>query len=457
MFSPDDTIVAIATPPGRGGIGVVRVSGPNAAQVAGAMLDRREPVKPRQVALARVLHNGSGEATAIDRVLVTYFPSPGSYTGQDVVEISGHGSPVLLQQIVCAAMRAGARLAEPGEFTLRAFLNGRLDLVQAEAVGDLINAVTPLQARVAFDLLEGTLTAAIGEIDAAVLDLVARLEASLDFPEEGYHFVEAASVAERTEEIADRVRRLLGDARRGRLIREGREVAILGKPNVGKSTVFNNLVGSERAIVTALAGTTRDLLTEVADIEGVPVTLIDTAGIRDTTDVVESEGVTRARGALAVADLVLLVLDRSRPLDGEDTALLRESASSQRLVVVNKIDLPASWAVDALPSPDASACIQVSMKTPEGLRDLRQAVADALGARERLRDTVAVTNIRHIELLGRVQDALARAATAAAESVSEEFVLVDLQEARAALEEITGKRTSEDVLQHIFQHFCIGK
>ena len=457
MFSPDDTIVAIATPPGRGGIGVVRVSGPNAAQVAGVMLDRREPVKPRQVALARVLHNGSGEATAIDRVLVTYFPSPGSYTGQDVVEISGHGSPVLLQQIVCAAMRAGARLAEPGEFTLRAFLNGRLDLVQAEAVGDLINAVTPLQARVAFDLLEGTLTAAIGEIDAAVLDLVARLEASLDFPEEGYHFVEAASVAERTEEIADRVRRLLGDARRGRLIREGREVAILGKPNVGKSTVFNNLVGSERAIVTALAGTTRDLLTEVADIEGVPVTLIDTAGIRDTTDVVESEGVTRARGALAVADLVLLVLDRSRPLDGEDTALLRESASSQRLVVVNKIDLPASWAVDALPSPDASACIQVSMKTPEGLRDLRQAVADALGARERLRDTVAVTNIRHIELLGRVQDALARAATAATESVSEEFVLVDLQEARAALEEITGKRTSEDVLQHIFQHFCIGK
>ena len=457
MFSPDDTIVAIATPPGRGGIGVVRVSGPNAAQVAGAMLDRREPVRPRQVTLARVLHSGSGEATAIDRVLVTYFPSPGSYTGQDVVEISGHGSPVLLRQIVCAAMRAGARLAEPGEFTLRAFLNGRLDLVQAEAVGDLINAATPLQARVAFDLLEGTLTAAIGEIDAAVLDLVARLEASLDFPEEGYHFVEAASVAERIEEIADRVRRLLADARRGRLIREGRQVAILGKPNVGKSTVFNYLVGSERAIVTALAGTTRDLLTEVADIEGVPVTLIDTAGIRDTADVVESEGVTRARGALAVADLVLLVLDRSCPLDGEDTALLRESASSQRLVVVNKIDLPASWAVDALPSPDASACVQVSMKTPEGLGELRQGIADALGASERLRDTVAVTNIRHIELLGRVQDALARAATAAAESVSEEFVLADLQEARAALEEVTGKRTSEDVLRHIFQHFCIGK
>ena len=457
MFSPDDTIVAIATPPGRGGIGVVRVSGPNAAQVAGAMLDRREPARPRQVTLARVLHSGSGESTAIDRVLVTYFPSPGSYTGQDVVEISGHGSPVLLRQIVCAAMRAGARLAEPGEFTLRAFLNGRLDLVQAEAVGDLINAATPLQARVAFDLLEGTLTAAIGEIDEAVLDLVARLEASLDFPEEGYHFVEAASVAGRTEEIAGRVSRLLAGARRGRLIREGRQVAILGKPNVGKSTVFNYLVGSERAIVTALAGTTRDLLTEVADIEGVPVTLIDTAGIRDTADVVESEGVTRARGALAVADLVLLVLDRSCPLDGEDTALLRESASSQRLVVVNKIDLPASWAVDALPSPDASPCIQVSMKTPAGLGELRQAVADQLGASERLRDTVAVTNIRHIELLGRVQDALARAARAAAESVSEEFVLVDLQEARAALEEITGKRTSEDVLRHIFQHFCIGK
>ena len=457
MFSPDDTIVAIATPPGRGGIGVVRLSGPTAAQVASVMLDQREPVRPRQVTLARVLLGGAGESAAIDRVLVTYFRSPGSYTGQDVVEISGHGSPVLLRQIVCAAMRAGARLAEPGEFTLRAFLNGRLDLVQAEAVGDLINAATPLQARVAFDQLEGTVSGAIREIDAAVFDLVARLEASLDFPDEGYHFVEAESVAEYIEQIADRVRRLLGDARRGRLIREGLQVAILGKPNVGKSTIFNYLVGSDRAIVTAVAGTTRDLVTEVTDIEGVPVTLIDTAGIQDTTDVIESEGVTRARGALKVADLVLLVLDRSRPLDDEDTALLGESGSSQRLLVVNKIDLPASWAADALVSPNASPCIQVSMKTFEGLGELRQGVAGALDAGERLRDSAAVTNIRHIDLLERVLAALGRAAMASAEPVSEEFVLADLQLARGALGEITGERTSEDVLRHIFQQFCIGK
>ena len=457
MFAPDDTIVAIATPPGRGGIGVVRVSGPTAAQVASTILERQEPFRPRHVTLARVLDGSRGETTPIDRVLVTYFPRPGSYTGQDVVEISGHGSPVLLRQIVCAAMRAGARLAEPGEFTLRAFLNGRLDLVQAEAVGDLINAVTPLQARVAFDQLEGTVTAVIAEIDAAVFDLVVGLEASLDFPEEGYHFVEPEAVAAQTEEISDRVGRLLADARRGRLIREGQEVAILGKPNVGKSTIFNHLVGAARAIVTDIAGTTRDLVTEVADIQGIPVTLIDTAGIREAADAVEAEGVARARGALAVADLVLVVLDRSSPLDSEDTALLGESASSQRLVVVNKIDLPASWAVDALPSPAASACIQVSMKTPEGLGELRQAVADALGAGERLRDTAAVTNIRHIELLERVHAGLQRAAHAAAESASEEFVLADLQDARVALEEITGKRTSEDVLRHIFERFCIGK
>ena len=457
MFSPDDTIVAIATPPGRGGIGVVRLSGPTATQVASAMLDRREPVRPRQVTLARVLLGRPGESTAIDRVLVTYFRSPGSYTGQDVVEISGHGSPVLLRQIVCAAMRAGARLAEPGEFTLRAFLNGRLDLVQAEAVGDLINAATPLQARVAFDQLEGTVSEAIREIDAAVFDLVARLEASLDFPDEGYHFVEAESVAEQIERIAERVKRLLGDARRGRLIREGFQVAILGKPNVGKSTIFNYLVGSDRAIVTAVAGTTRDLVTEVTDVEGVPVTLIDTAGIQDTSDIVESEGVTRARGALKVADLVLLVLDRSRPLDDEDTALLGESGSSQRLLVMNKIDLPASWAADALGSPNASPRIQVSMKTFEGLAELRQAVAGALDASERLRDPAAVTNIRHIDLLERVLAELGRAAMAAAEPVSEEFVLADLQLARGALGEITGERTSEDVLRYIFQQFCIGK
>ena len=457
MFSSEDTIVAIATPPGHGGIGIVRLSGPSVTQVADTILDRRGPVKPRQLTLARVLLDGLETSTAIDRVLVTYFKGPESYTGQDVIEISGHGSPVLLRQIVAAAMQAGARLAEPGEFTLRAFLNGRLDLVQAEAVGDLINAATPLQARAAFDQLEGTVSTAIKEIDDAIFELVAQLEASLDFPDEGYHFLEAESVTEQIGQIVDRVKKVMGEARRGRLIREGIQIAILGKPNVGKSTIFNHLVGSDRAIVTPTAGTTRDLLTELTDIEGIPVTLVDTAGIQDTTDVVEAEGVIRARGAANIADLVLLVLDCSKPLDSEDRLLFTETETSQRLLVVNKIDLPVRWTLGALGSSSEQTLIQVSMKTFEGLDRLTQGLKGILGAGEQLRDPAAVTNIRHIELLQRVLAALVRATRASAKSVPEEFVLADLQLARVALGEITGQRTSEDLLHHIFQQFCIGK
>ena len=312
MFAPDDTIVAIATPPGRGGIGIVRVSGPTAAQVASAILERQEPFRPRYVTLARVLDGSRGETTPIDRVLVTYFPRPGSYTGQDVVEISGHGSPVLLRQIVCAAMRAGARLAEPGEFTLRAFLNGRLDSCSG-------SRGRPDQCGDAASGTRGVRSTGRHRDGGDRRDRRGRLRTSwlassvAGFPGGGVSLVEPEAVAAQTEEISDRVGRLLADARRGRLIREGREVAILGKPNVGKSTIFNHLVGAPRAIVTDIAGTTRDLVTEVTDIQGIPVTLIDTAGIREAADAVESEGVARARGALAVADLVLVVLDSVEP------------------------------------------------------------------------------------------------------------------------------------------------
>ena len=239
--------------------------------------------------------------------------------------------------------RPGARLAEPGEFTLRAFLNGRIDLMQAEAVADLIDAVTPLQARAAFDQLHGTLTRAIAEIDAALFDLIARLEASVDFPEEGYHFVEPGALAQKIDAVIDRTRRLLADAERGRLVREGFQVAIVGKPNVGKSSVFNALVGAARAIVTDVPGTTRDLVTEVVDFDGLRVTLVDTAGLRDTTDCIEAEGVERARQAQAVADLTLVVLDGAAPLDDSDRQILSEVQHSKRLIVCNKSDLEPAW------------------------------------------------------------------------------------------------------------------
>ncbi len=271
--------------------------------------------------------------------MATFFPAPRSYTGEDVIEISAHGSPVVLRAIVDAAMQLGARLAEPGEFTLRAFLNGRIDLPQAEAVADLIDAVTPLQARAAFDQLQGTLTQTIGEIDRALFELIARLEASVDFPDEGYHFVEPEALGGEIDALVARVRALVADARRGRLVREGLQIAIVGKPNAGKSSVFNALVGSARAIVTAVPGTTRDLVTEVVDLDGLRVTLVDTAGVRETDDVVEAEGVARAKGATAVADVVLVVLDRSRPLEETDHEIIIQITDNKRLIVINKIDI----------------------------------------------------------------------------------------------------------------------
>lgn len=447
-FSTDDTIVAVATPPGRGGIGVVRVSGPDAARIATALTGRGR-FAPRYATFVRV-----AGAEAQDQAIVTSFPAPASYTGEDVIEISAHGSPVMLNAIVRAAMRAGARLAEPGEFTLRAYLHGRMDLVQAEAVEDLVSAVTPLQARTAYDQLEGTLTERIAEIDRALFDLSARLEASLDFPGEGYHFVEPGHVALELGSVLALIDRLLRDARAGRLVREGAQVVIAGRPNVGKSTLFNALAGAGRAIVTDIPGTTRDLVTEQVDVGGVAVTLVDTAGIRETpSDAVEREGIARACGAMDRAHLVLVVLDRSRTLDDDDRALLASVPGPERIVVLSKSDLPRAWS-DAPLERDA---IGISVPSGLGLEALRVAIVDRLGFQERHGDTPAITNIRHVELLGRARVALARGRETARSGHPEELVAADVAEAREHLEEITGRRTADDTLHAIFARFCIGK
>ena len=444
MFSTSDTIVAIATPPGRGGLGVIRISGPDAPRIAAELIGRTRPLTPRHATFAK---------RADDHVVVTLFDAPRSYTGEAVVEISAHGSPVVLSSIVRSAIDAGARLAEPGEFTLRAFLNGKLDLIQAEAVADLIDAVTPLQARAAFDQLEGTLTKAIATIDAALFDIIARLEASLDFPEEGYHFVGATEARDAIGRIIADIEALLVQASRGRLIREGAQVAIVGAPNVGKSSLFNALLNANRAIVTAIPGTTRDLLTERADIGGLSLALIDTAGLRETSDVVEQEGVARARDTIGVADLTIVLLDRSRPLSADDRDLLRATDSRPRVIALNKCDLPAA-AGEGFGLADPVA---ISAKTGDGLDSLIDAIAKALTSAEMLRDHPQITNVRHTVLLERAQEALIRASAALADEVSEEFPLLDLQEASAALQEITGQRTSDDLLRHIFERFCIGK
>lgn len=448
-FSTADTIVAIATPPGRGGLGVVRLSGPDATAIAQRLTGRTSPFEPRHATLASVRDLRVKEHIVhIDQAIVTWFAAPQSYTGEDVVEISGHGSPWLLQEIVELACREGARLAEPGEFTLRAYLNERLDLVQAEAVADLIHAVTPLQARIALDQLEGTLTTAVHTIDARLFDVVARLEASLDFPDEGFHFITRTETVSDLEGVRASLRKLLTDGRRGRLIREGRMVVIAGRPNVGKSSLFNALVGTSRAIVTPLAGTTRDVLTEAVDICGVPITLVDTAGLRESTDVIEEEGVRRAEEARQVAALTLLVLDASQPLGVDDRRLLADMAGL-RVIVANKADLPAQWTLgEALP---------VSATTGAGLDALRTTIVTALSGSDDWRDPPMVSNQRHLQQVEVALTAVDRCLELLAQGATEELVLAELTDARDAIESLVGRRTPDDLLRHIFSRFCIGK
>lgn len=459
-FALDDTIVAIATPAGRGALGIVRLSGPEAQRIVGRLLGRREPLVPRRATVARIRDlegppaTGRFGAPVVDEVVVTSFPAPRSYTGQDVVEVSAHGSPVVLQAIVSGAQAAGARLARPGEFTLRAFLTGKRDLVQAEAVADLIAAATPLQARQACEQLDGTLTRRLADIDGRLFDLIARLEASLDFPDEGYHFVGPSELCRELDAALEAMTALIGEGRAGRVIREGATVVVAGKPNVGKSSLFNVLVGSSRAIVTDVPGTTRDLITERIDLEGLAVTLVDTAGARQAADLLEREGVARGQSARRAADLIVLVTDRSEGPGEDDWRLLEETKARARIVVANKADLPAASGWDG---PAAEAVVAISAKTGQGIPELRRALAQALLGGESPREMPGVSNLRHLRLLERARGHVGRARQAASAQTSEEFVLVDLHAARRCFDEVVGVRTSEDVLRHVFERFCIGK
>lgn len=453
MFSTTDTIVAVATPPGHGGIGIVRLSGADAPAIAGRLIGRTGSFVARKATLGRVAAADVGGT--IDQVIVTWYQAPGSYTGEDVVEIGAHGSPVVLRQIVERAMDEGARLAEPGEFTFRAYLHGRIDLVQAEAVADLIDAVTPLQARAAVDQLEGTVTRAIGAIDAGLFELSARLEASLDFPDEGYHFITRESVSTELADIGRALEDLARDGRRGRLIREGATVVIAGRPNAGKSSLFNALAGADRAIVTDVPGTTRDVLTERIDLDGLLVTLVDTAGQREAADAIEAEGVRRARAAQEAAQIVLMVVDGSAPLTDEDRSWIAASAM-RRIIVISKSDLAAAWRVDELPGvgPDVVA---VSVRSGAGVGELRRGIVAALTGEEPRTDTPAMSNVRHLALVDRARESVAGARMALADGASEELILAELMAAREALESIVGRRTPDDLLRHIFGRFCIGK
>jgi tRNA modification GTPase len=450
----DDTIVAIATPTGRGGIGVVRLSGPDARHIAAGMLRLRNEIAPGH-ALFGDLVDDAGER--VDEVVVTYFAKPHSYTTDDVIEISAHGSLVVLRSIVERAVAAGARLAEPGEFTMRAYLNGRIDLTQAEAVRDLIESQTLFQAKVAAQQLGGALSHRLQPIKNELIKLIALLEAGIDFAEDDVSVAPDAQIVHGIAKVRKPLEELAASFSFGKIVHEGITLAIVGRPNVGKSSLFNRLVERERAIVTPIPGTTRDTVSETVAIEGIPVKLVDTAGIRESSDVVESMGIERSRQAIADADVVLVVTDAAQ-VDEGDAQLMQATERRPRVLVANKADLVLSTQYSVLSSVATSNCtpLRTSAVTGKGIPELRaRIVATATGGAAH--EAGYLTNTRHY---GLVQDSL-RALDAAQEAVRNktphEMLLLDLYSALRPLDAITGQTTPEDVLNLIFSTFCIGK
>lgn len=450
----DDTIVAIATPPGRGGIGVVRLSGPESNSIAARMLHLSggQALEPNHAAFGELIEIESGER--IDEVVVTCFAAPHSYTTDDVVEISCHGSPVVLRRVLEIAITLGARLAEPGEFTQRAFLNGRLDLTQAEAVRDLIDAQTIYQAKVAVRQLKGSLSRVLLPIKEKLIALIARLEAGIDFADDDVAVMPGDQILAASEELIVLLRGLDASFAFGKLVHEGLTLAIVGRPNVGKSSLFNCLVERDRAIVTALPGTTRDLVTETVALGGIPVRLVDTAGIREAMDEAENIGIRKSVEALADADLVLVVLDASDELSPVDRELLADVAHRAAIVVDNKADLGERR--EALSMVNLPA-IRTSAVTGEGIPELRAGILRAVRGSAVEEGGVMLTNLRQQGQVRSALEALAAAETSVRSAIPHEMVLLDLYAALHALDELTGATTADDILDLIFSTFCIGK
>ena len=484
----DDTIVAIATPPGRGGIGVVRLAGPDAKKVALPMLRLNrglepghavfgELIEPADACVGRPVRAEQGSAERIDEVVVTYFAKPHSYTTDDIVEISAHGSPVVLHHVVELAMARGARLAEPGEFTMRAFLNGRIDLTQAEAVRDLIESQTLYQAKIAAQQLEGALSRRLQPIKQKLVELIATLEAGIDFADDDISVLPADQILRRMALVRAPLEELAASFAYGKIVHEGLTLAIVGRPNVGKSSLFNRLVERERAIVTATPGTTRDLVSETVAIAGIPVKLVDTAGIRRALDEAESIGIRKSMEALADADLVLVVFDSSQPLVDEDQQLLSQVEGRPAIVAQNKCDLDhVDTAAPGRPPERSSADgkgqelsiaenpsaglprVRTSATTGEGIPELRNEILRHIrGDAGAQVENGFLSNLRHQEHVRASLTALTAARVAVENKVPHEMLLLDLYNVLQPLDEITGATTDDDILNLIFSTFCIGK
>jgi tRNA modification GTPase len=449
-MNTSDTIVALATPLGRGGLGVVRLSGSNSRSIAGSLLrfQLQPNWKPWSSELAQLLDSNGAP---IDTVVVSFFEQPRSYTAEDVVEIACHGSPVVLSLCVERAVAQGARLAEPGEFTLRAYLNGRIDLPQAEAVRELIDATTLYQARVASQQMEGSVSRRIRPLKEQLLELISLLEAGIDFAEDDISVASSEQILGRLTPVERGLSELLASFAAGKLVFAGFTLAIAGRPNVGKSSLFNRLLQQDRAIVTDIPGTTRDTVSETTSLSGVPLKLVDTAGIRQGNDLVERLGIERSRQAVADADLTLLVFDLSADATEDDFALRDKLADRRPLLVGNKCDLAKRFL-------NESDFLPVSAVTGEGIAGLQRAILERLAPSGLAApESGAITSIRHEALLRESVEALRNARRAVGFGLPHEMLLLDLYAALRPIDAVTGATTADDILNRIFSTFCIGK
>ena len=455
-----DTICALSTPPGRSGIAVIRVSGSESFPYLRRIFSTTELLKSvphRYAKLGRILDPRNGYE--IDETVATCYRSPHSYTREDMVEFSIHGSPVLTVALLDCLCSLGARLAEPGEFTLRAFLNGRIDLTQAEAVHDIIDATTLYQTRLAGQQRAGALARQLQQVKETLIDIIVNMESAIEFVEEELPVASREKILGQLEELRNQLRKWIDSYKTGRIIKEGFSLAIIGRPNVGKSSVFNALLSQQRSIVTEVPGTTRDLVSESTDLGGVPVRLLDTAGIHTSMDRMEQFGMERSYEAIADTDAIIFVLDTSEPVSRQDLAIKQKLENLFCISVFNKSDLPSCWSSEEKISfADQWPSMTVSAKTGFGIKELREKVLNWIIGPDGIREEgFLITNLRHCHNLEAAEDDLAQAAAALQAGASEEFVLVDLHRGMKKLGEITGETHVEELLDEIFSRFCVGK
>jgi tRNA modification GTPase len=454
----EDTIAAISTPIGEGGLGIVRISGPRAFFIGNKIFTKKVSRLP-----SHTIHHGHiidpKSKERIDEVMLSIFKKPRSFTAEDMIEISGHGGIVPLRKILEACLTNGARLAEPGEFTKRAFLNEQIDLAQAEAVVDIIRAKTEMGLRVALHQLDGELSSKIERLRQEIINLSAHLEAAIDFPEEDIERLESPQMLLRARKVLKEVRKLLEGATGGKILREGIKTVIIGRPNVGKSSLLNALLKETRAIVTPIPGTTRDIIEEIINVKGIPLKIIDTAGLTTAEGIVEKESIARTKRSLKSADLVLLVMDAATRLSKEDHRIMEDVKDKKVIVVINKTDLPeVIEANDIKKNLHDKRVLKISATKMTGLKRLVKVIVELIfegGVTPS--DRTLVTNIRHRNALGRTKKSLENMIESIKRNMSAEFISVDLKVALDSLGEITGKTVTEDILDEIFSQFCIGK